>query len=77
MRKQQVRKQHTTSFNELNESLMACSNVSELQVWLEVEKASGCLYRAVRVHGRLSAVRREAELKDILRMCGKPRKKAA
>jgi hypothetical protein len=72
-----VRKHHTSTFNALNASLMACADIDELRAWLEAEKASGCLYRALRVHGRLSAVRREAELKDIRRSCSKPQRRAA
>ena len=72
-----MRKQHRTSFNELNESLIECEDASELASWLEVEKTSGCFYRAMRVYGRLSAVRRESEVKEIKRACGGQKRRAA
>ncbi len=57
---------------ELNKKLLATTDEKLLSRWLEATLASGSLYRALRVHGRLSAVRRQREIRDIkLRMVKK------
>ena len=71
------RNYHGTSFNALNEKLIECVDVRMLVEWLEAEKSTGCLYRAMRVYGRLSAVRRAQELKALRAACYKPKRRAA
>jgi hypothetical protein len=72
-----MKKLHATSFNALNESLIECVDVGALQKQLDIEKTSGCFYRAMRVYGRLSAVRRAQELKALRQACVTPKKRAA
>ena len=53
------------SYSEMNDALLACDNQAVLQQWLSATVASGVLYRALRVHGRLNAVRRAQEVAGI------------
>lgn len=58
------------SWGELNTRLTEISDVNLLQQWLDATVAKGGPeYRAVRIHGRLSAVRREQELAGIKEQC--------
>lgn len=49
----------------LNEWLLECVDIKTLQSQLDEEVIKGSLYRVLRVYGRLSAVRRAQELKEI------------
>lgn len=53
------------SYTALNTTLLECNDVSVLMDWLTKTMATGVLYRALRVHGRMSAVRRAQELAKI------------
>ena len=53
------------SYSEMNDALLACDDQAMLQQWLSATVASGVLYRALRVHGRLNAVRRAQEVAGI------------
>ena len=53
---------NTLSWGRLCVALLACDDVAQLQRWLTEVAKGGSLYRALRVHGRLSAVRRAKEL---------------
>ena len=57
------------SYNDLNTRLLACTDLAALQKWLSDTVASGVLYRALRVHGRLNAVRRAHEIDTIKQTC--------
>jgi hypothetical protein len=49
----------------MNTALLACEDVGQLQRWLTETVASGLLYRALRVHGRMNCVRRAQEIRNI------------
>ena len=49
----------------LCKALLECGHVPTLQRWLDETVSTGSLYRALRVHGRLSAVRRAQELEAL------------
>ena len=52
------------SWSRLNEALLECDDLVLLQRWLEqAMKGSDSVNRALRIHGRLSAVRRAREVK--------------
>ena len=55
------------SWSQLNYTLLECDDVKTLQAWLDATVATGLVTRSVRVYGRLSAVRRAVELKDLKR----------
>jgi hypothetical protein len=57
------------SYEELNTALLACADLTLLNRWLSAVVASGVLYRALRVHGRLNAVRRAQEVATIKKTC--------
>jgi hypothetical protein len=57
------------SWSALCSQLLLCSDVATLQRWLAVTVTGGMLYRALRVHGRMNAVRRAQELEEIKRKC--------
>lgn len=58
------------SWGELNTRLTEISDVTVLRKWLDDTMAKGGpKYRAVRIHGRLNAVRREQELETIKEHC--------
>ena len=57
------------SYNDLNIRLLACTDLAALHKWLSATVASGVLYRALRVHGRLNAVRRAQEVAAIKKTC--------
>jgi hypothetical protein len=74
------------SWPKLCDALLDCQDVARLSRWLrDTMAAGGPPYRAMRVHGRLSAVRRHHELKAIraacdgqkrgMRLLGRPPKK--
>lgn len=51
----------------LNTTVASCQDESTLRKWLRQElDAGGPSYRALRVYGRLSYVRRQRELREIL-----------
>lgn len=58
-------------WKQLNDNLLTCEDVHVLQHWLDVTVRSGKLYRALRVHGRLNAVRRKQEIAAIRREIGR------
>lgn len=58
---------NSLSWPELNRALAALQDVKILQRWLRDTVAGGSLYRALRVHGRMNAVRREQEIAAIRR----------
>lgn len=53
------------TYPDMNAALLACEDVGQLQRWLTETVASGLLYRALRVHGRMNCVRRAQEISDI------------
>jgi len=54
------------SWSQLNTVLLECDDLALLQRWLEqAMKDSNSVNRALRVHGRLCAVRRAREVKAI------------
>lgn len=55
------------SWADLNELLINTTDEKQLAKWLEETVRSGSEYRALRVHGRLNAVRRQREIEDIKR----------
>ena len=57
------------SWSNLCSQLLLCSDVATLQRWLTITVNGGVLYRALRVHGRMNAVRRARELAEIKRRC--------
>ena len=57
------------SYGEMNDALLACDDQNELHKWLSDTIATGVLYRALRVHGRLNAVRRAQEIATIKQTC--------
>jgi hypothetical protein len=57
------------SYGELNDALLECDDLALLNRWLSEVVASGVLYRALRVHGRLNAVRRAQEVAAIKKTC--------
>ena len=70
------------SWSQLNTALLECEDVASLQSWLAATVAAGHATRSMRVYGRMSAVRRYLELKDLrskvkVQKRGKPRKEAA
>ena len=52
-------------YTDLNTELLACNDVDTLQAWLADTVKTGSLYRSIRVHSRMNAVRRAQELADI------------
>ena len=58
------------SWSNLCSQLLLCNDVATLQRWLAVTVTGGVLYRALRVHGRMNAVRRAQELAEIKQKCG-------
>jgi hypothetical protein len=63
-----MRASTTMKWPELNLALTLCCDEVTLRRWLKEElKAGGPPYRALRIYGRLSAVRREREIREILR----------
>jgi hypothetical protein len=57
------------SYSDLNTALLECDDLKVLNAWLSATVASGVLYRALRVHGRLNAVRRVQEVQAIKQTC--------
>ena len=57
------------SYGDLNSALLECTDQKQLHHWLSTTVASGVLYRALRVHGRLNAVRRAQEITAIKKTC--------
>jgi hypothetical protein len=57
------------SYEDLNTALLECDDLMQLNKWLSAVVASGVLYRALRVHGRLNAVRRAQEVQAIKKTC--------
>jgi hypothetical protein len=57
------------SYSDLNTKLLACKDLKQLQTWLSDTVASGVLYRALRIHGRLNTVRRAQEIDAIKKTC--------
>ena len=54
------------SWPQLNDALLKCEDVAKLSRWLKATiQGGGTLYRALRIHGRLTAVRRVQELAAI------------
>ena len=58
------------SWSQLCALLLDTDNVVTLQRWLEQETLAGKMYRALRVHGRMNAVRRDKEIRAIKQSCG-------
>ena len=58
------------SWNELNVELTKCTDVKLLETWLKQTIRTGSLYRSLRIHGRLSAVRRAQEIQQIHKEVG-------
>ena len=56
-------------YTDLNNALLACTDQNELHQWLSDTVATGVLYRALRVHGRMNAVRRAQEVAAIKKTC--------
>ena len=56
-------------YTDLNNALLECEDQAVLHRWLSATVASGVLYRALRVHGRLNAVRRAQEVATIKKTC--------
>lgn len=57
------------SWAQLNEVLLECDDLPTLKRWVnEMAAESGSVYRVVRVHGRMNAVRRAQEIKVIKTM---------
>jgi hypothetical protein len=70
--KQQVQKPaassiHSLSWSALNRLLLTCADEQILRQWLDDTAAAGRATRAMRIYGRLSAVRRTHELKILRR----------
>jgi hypothetical protein len=60
----------TMTWPRLCDALLECDDVAMLNRWLMATvESGGSLYRALRIHGRLSAVRRTQELKVIHAAC--------
>ena len=57
------------SYSEMNDALLACNSQEQLHHWLSDTVATGVLYRSLRVHGRLNAVRRAQEVEVIKKTC--------
>jgi hypothetical protein len=61
------------SWGDLCTELLQCDDVATLQGWLEQELrpdyAQPTLYRALRIHGRMNAVRRAQEITAINKRC--------
>jgi hypothetical protein len=57
------------SWPQLNDALLECEDVAKLSRWLKATVATGVRYRALRVHGRMNAVRRDQELRAIHAAC--------
>jgi len=58
------------SWPALNDALLECEDEATLRSWLTATlRQGGPPYRALRIHGRLSAVRRVRELKEIREQC--------
>jgi len=53
------------SWSGLNCALQGCKDIATLQAWLTEMMRTGRMTRALRVYGRLSAVRRAEELAAI------------
>lgn len=64
-----MRRSHDTTFWALNEELLDCEDTARLGAMLKKEVGAKCLYRALRVHGRLNAVRRAQEIRAIEAAC--------
>ena len=64
------------SWPQLNDALLKCEDVAKLSRWLKATmQGGGTLYRALRIHGRLTAVRRVQELATIhVELGGKPKR---
>ena len=65
------------SWSNLCSQLLLCSDITTLQHWLAVTVTGGMLYRALRVHGRMNAVRRAQELAEIKQRCVKSKERVA
>lgn len=57
-------------WKDLNELLLNTDDEPTLRRWLQQTLEGGLpVYRALRIHGRLNAVRRAREIEDIKRKC--------
>lgn len=65
------------SWAALNTALAACEDEAVLTRWLRLSIEDGRLTRAVRVYGRLSAVRRKREVEELRTKCANGKKRAA
>ena len=59
---------NSLTWAELNVALMTADERT-LARWLRETVATGSLYRALRVHGRLNALRKEREIAEIRTRC--------
>ena len=64
------------SWSGLNRALQGCKDVATLQAWLTEMMRTGRMTRALRVYGRLSAVRRTEEIRAIKSTAAKCAKEA-
>jgi hypothetical protein len=64
------------SWPQLNDALLKCEDVAKLSRWLKATiQGGGTLYRALRIHGRLTAVRRVQEMAAIqAELGGRPKR---
>jgi hypothetical protein len=67
----------TVAWKQLNTDLLACDDVVRLQRWLTATIKTGHLGRALRIHGRLTAVRRAREIQAIKTMVAAVQKEYA
>jgi hypothetical protein len=56
---------NTISWTDLNDLLRNCKDLRQLSQWLETAVKDGVISRVVRIYGRLSAVRRAGELREL------------
>jgi hypothetical protein len=76
MTKRDVSDVNAMSWPQLNDALVKCEDVVKLGRWLKATmQGGGTLYRALRIHGRLTAVRRVQELAAIhTELGGRPKR---
>ena len=61
---------NSLTWSQLNVALMTADERT-LTRWLRETVATGSLYRAIRVHGRMNALRKEREIAEIRAACDK------